>query len=73
MELQNFISFTLSTVYKLFFQQAVLKTTPHNILEYMQTFSSEPNAIARIRGPQSLNEEQETSAFSNLFYLPSNW
>lgn len=30
-------------------------------------FSSKPNAIARIRGPQILNEEQETSAFSNLF------
>lgn len=34
-------------------------------------FSFEPNAIARFRGPQSLNKEQETSAFSNLLSCPA--
>lgn len=34
-------------------------------------FSSKPNVIARIRGPDGLNEEQETSAFGNLFICPA--
>lgn len=67
--------YLIHSVYSLeavFSTSGVTNHTTQHVRVYVNIiFSSEPNAIARIRGPQSLSEEQETSAFSNLFICPA--
>lgn len=72
MELQNYLNHSVYSLQTGFPTCGVTNHATQHIEIYVNiVFSSQPNAIARIRGPQSLNEEQETSAFSNLFICPA--